>query len=187
MAKFGEKILENIYNAFTHNTSKMLIITGTLGWGLSSAAQIIAILANNKISDEKKSFLIPQEMLDAVINVGAFFGITMLTKKCAAKLVDTGKILPKSTREFLNTQFKDKIGNLNFSASEALKNAPQKTFDTFDKYKNFVTTAATVGASIASCNLITPLVRNYAASDIQKNYINIKNYQNNNYSGNLKI
>ena len=46
---------EWIFETFKDDTSKMIIGTGTLGWILSSLAQIGAIAGNPKISSEKKS------------------------------------------------------------------------------------------------------------------------------------
>ncbi len=63
------------------DASKMLIWTGVAGWTLSSLAQVGAVLFNNKISNEKKSFLVPQEMADAAVNIGSFFLITQAAKK----------------------------------------------------------------------------------------------------------
>ena len=59
-----QKGMEWIYTNFKKNTAKMLIWTGVAGWGLSSLAQIVAIMINPKISKEQKSFLVPQEFLD---------------------------------------------------------------------------------------------------------------------------
>ena len=70
------KPLEYIYEHFKKDTSKMLVITGTLGWALSSLAQMGAVIANPKLTPEQKSFLLPQELMDAVVNVGAFFSVT---------------------------------------------------------------------------------------------------------------
>ena len=64
-----QKALEWTYNHFHESTGKMLIYTGAIGWTLSSASQIMAIVLNPKISKEKKSFLIPQESMDAFTNI----------------------------------------------------------------------------------------------------------------------
>ena len=81
-----QKGMEWIYTNFKKNTAKMLIWTGVAGWGLSSLAQIGAIMINPKISKEQKSFLVPQEFLDAVVNVGSFFLVTQATKKMISKM-----------------------------------------------------------------------------------------------------
>ncbi len=177
-AGFFQKPLEWIYENFKKDTSKMLVITGTIGWALSSVAQIIAVVVNPKISPEKKSFLIPQEFMDAVVNIGAFFGITMFAKKSAARLCSTGKFAPKAVREYLNknmTLYKDKIGKMDFDLDEVLKGDNKFPADSYYAYKNNFTTKATVGASILACNIFTPIVRNATASQVQKSYIERKN------------
>lgn len=178
MPNFFQKNLNWIYENFKKDTSKMLIVTGTLGWALSSLAQSIAVLANPKISNEKKSFLLPQEFMDALVNVGGFFCFTMLTKKCIAKIAKTGKITTKTVRDFLDTnpEYKNKVGKLDFNLDDVLKDRPElaKINESYESYKNFVTTMGTVGASVLSCNIITPLIRNITASNVQKTYIDMQ-------------
>ena len=81
MNKGFQAVLNWVAEHFSTDPSKMLIFTGVAGWTLSSLAQIGAVLFNSKISNEQKSFLIPQELADAVVNIGSFFLITQVTKK----------------------------------------------------------------------------------------------------------
>ena len=194
-----EKALEWVCDNFKKDTSKMLVITGTIGWALSSLAQIMAIVVNPKINSDQKTFLIPQETLDAIINVCGFFGITMFTKKAIAKLASTGKIAPQKVRDFLNQNkdlYKDKVGKVDFDLDEVLKNNSKFPDNSYYTYKNFVTTVGTVGAGVLSSNIVTPLLRNAMASKVQKSCNEIKNNQkpnnnpynrNINYSGNMKV
>lgn len=170
--------LEWVYSHFKKNTAKMLVITGTVGWGLSSLAQIGAVLFNPKISPEQKSFLIPQEMADAAVNIGAFFLITQAAKKFISKMASTGKIAPTSVREYLNKHFKkNEIGKLSLDLDKVLETSEGFPKDSYYAYKNYVTTLGTVGASVLSCNIVTPLLRNKLASSMQKHYIDKKNTQ----------
>ena len=173
---FFQKSLEWVCETFEKDTSKMLIVTGALGWALSSLAQAAAIVVNPKVSVEKKSFLLPQELMDGFINVLSFLGITLFAKKYIQKLVSTGKIAPKSVREFLNKNkslYHDKIGKLDFNVGDVL--VDKKLQSSYESYKNFVTTMGTLGASILACNVVTPVIRNKTASRVQKNYIEMKN------------
>lgn len=170
--------LEWVYSHFKKNTAKMLVITGTIGWGLSSLAQIGAVLLNPKISPEQKSFLIPQEMADAAVNIGSFFLITQAAKKFISKMASTGKIAPTSVREYLNKHFKkNEIGKLSLDLDKVLETSEKFPKDSYYTYKNYVTTLGTVGASVLSCNIVTPLLRNKLASSMQKQYIDRKNTQ----------
>ena len=195
MAKtsFLQKSFEWIYETFKEDTSKMLIATGTLGWILSSAAQIVGIYRNSKISDEKKSFLVPQEMMDGAINALAFIGITSIAKKGIEKMASTGKTTTLSVRNFLkqHPELEKKVGKWELNLDEVIpKNI--YAYKSYKSHKNFITTMGTLGASILSCNIVTPLIRNATASRVQKTYIDIKNNPaaygyNTNYSGNMKI
>lgn len=180
-----QKGLEWIYTNFKKNTATILVITGTIGWGLSSLAQIGAVLMNPKISKEQKSFLVPQEFLDAVVNIGSFFLVTQATKKIVSKMASTGKIAPTKVREFLNKNkvYGDKVGKLSLDLDEVLKTENKFPKDSYYAYKNFATTVGTVGASIVSSNIITPIVRNSMASNVQKKYLNNRP-QN---SGNMRV
>ena len=47
-----------------------------IGWILSSAAQTCAVIFNNDIPQKEKKFLVPQEILDGIINCTLFWFIT---------------------------------------------------------------------------------------------------------------
>lgn len=173
--EFIQKRFNWICETFTNDTSKMLIVTGTLGWVLSSVAQIAGIYSNDEISDEKKSFLVPQEFMDGGINALSFIGITTIAKRWIEKMASTGKIAPQSVRTFLNQnpELKAKVGKFDFNLGNVIpKNI--KAYKSYTSHKNFITTMGTLGASVLSCNIVTPLIRNATASRVQKNYIDMK-------------
>ena len=173
-SSFFQKKLEWVYETFKADTSKMLIATGTMGWILSSAAQLYAIIKNKNIDTETKSFLYPQELMDAIVNIASFLGFTLVAKKGVSKLVSTGKFAPESVRNYLNkSAYKDKVGKLDLDLDKVLKNTSVE--NSYTSYKNFVTTIGTIIASVISCNIITPFVRNKTASRVQKSYIDMKN------------
>ena len=175
MSKPFQSILNWISRNFSNDASKMLIATGVAGWTISSIAQIGAILLNPKISDEKKSFLVPQEIADAAVNIGAFFLITQCSKNLMTKMCKTGKIASKKVREFLNKspELKSKVGKIDFDIEKVLEKN-NNLFENYETYKSFVTTFTTVGAGIVSSNIITPIIRNNMAANMQKNYIQNK-------------
>ena len=124
MRKFLDSILNWVAKNFSDDVSKMLIWTGVAGWTLSSAAQMCAILFNPKIPNEQKSYLLPQEVADAAVNIGSFFAVTQIAKHTAAKLFKTGKFAPKSVKEFIKnnkTEIGEKIGKLDFNLEDFLK------------------------------------------------------------------
>ena len=170
-----QKTLTWVADHFRQDPSKMLIWTGVAGWAVSSLAQIVAILFNPKISDKEKSFLIPQEMSDALVNIAAFFTITNVAKLGAKKLFQTGKIAPKPVREFLNSHplYSKLKGNINFNLDNVLKEGTD-LYQSYNAHKGLGTTAATIGGGILAVNVVTPLIRNSMASRVQKNYIEAK-------------
>lgn len=172
-----DNVLNWVARHFSKDASKMLIWTGVAGWTLSSLAQVGAVLFNNKISSEKKSFLIPQEMADAAVNIGAFFLVTQATKKMMSKLYSTGKFAPKSVLAYLEKNkdlYAKKVGKIDFDLDEVLKTHSDFPKNEYYACKNFGTTLATVCAGVVSSNIITPIVRNHMASNMQKNYIAAK-------------
>lgn len=174
MSKPFQLLIEKIYKKFKTDTAGMLIITGVIGWGLSSLAQIGAVLFNNKISNKQKSFLIPQECADAFANIGLFFLVTQVMKKGTAKLFSTGKIAPKQVRTYLQKNkelYGNKVGKLDFKLDDVLKADANFPKEAYYSCKNLGTTLATICGGIISSNIITPVVRNNMAANMQKNYI----------------
>ncbi len=159
----------SMYKNYGENPGKMLVHTGVLGWILSSLAQVSAVVFNDKISPEQKSFLIPQEIADAAINILSFYVITSTFKNAASKLVSSGKLTTKPIREFLTKQgvnSNEHIGKLNFNI-EKMANFSDIKGD-YKPFKNGVDVVASTIGSIISCNIVTPILRNQYASKRQK-------------------
>lgn len=163
-----------MYRNYGENPGKMLVHTGVLGWILSSLAQVSAIVFNDKISIEQKSFLIPQEIADAGINILSFYLITSSFKRIASKLVSTGKLTTKPIKDFLRksgilSKNNKYIGKVNFNI-ERLPNF-QDIKEEYRPFKNGVDVIASVVGSVISCNLVTPILRNNYAAKKQKQAI----------------
>ena len=189
MAKPLQSILNWVCENFKKDASKMLIWTGVAGWTLSSLAQICGILFNKEIPKEQKSYLVPQELFDAAVNIGSFFIFTQTSKKIVSKMFSTGKWAPKSVRAFLDknkAQFGERIGKLDFDLDKVLKQNPDFPKEAYYACKNFGTTIATIGAGVVSSNIITPILRNRAATKMQKNYIDAKTSKPNETTPNNK-
>lgn len=153
------------------NPGKMLVHTGVIGWILSSAAQVSAIIFNDKIPKEQKMYLIPQEIADAMVNIVSFYAITQTFTSTALKLVNSGRWLPKSVKDFLvHKGVGDKLGKKGYDIVKAGVLSPAAT-KRFDMFKNGIDVIATTLGSILSCNIVTPLIRNEIAARRQKNSI----------------
>ena len=159
-----------IYTNLSKDLGTMLIVTGCVGWVLSSIAQIASIAMNDKIPSSQKKFLIPQEASDAAFNILGFLAITTSLKYVAGKLVSTGKVLPKKVVKFLEQNgFKDKIGSLDFNIPRDVPNF-ENVKDIYNKCSNFMTSSAAVVGSVVSTNLVTPIFRNNYAAKMQHHY-----------------
>lgn len=157
-----------MYQKYGENPGKMLVHTGVLGWILSSLAQISAVIFNDKISPEQKSFLIPQEAADAAINILSFYLVTSSFKAVASKLVSTGKLTTKAIKNSLIKKGvrEDLLGKYDFNIGN-LKDIPAE----YKPFKNGVDVVASTVGSIVSCNILTPVLRNQYASKKQKQAI----------------
>ena len=170
-AKAGLSFIDRMYKEYHRDAGKMLIHTGTIGWVMSSMAQILGIVINDKVSKEQKMFLIPQEFMDACVNILSFYLVTRSFTGIANKLTTTGKWIPSDVKNHLiKNGFKDLIGKFNFDILKdvSLKGAPLRSFEL---HKNGLGLIATTIGSIISCNIITPIFRNLYASHRQRTNI----------------
>lgn len=164
-----------ILEKYGEQPGKMLVHTGVLGWILSSAAQVVSVIFNDKISKEQKVFLIPQEIADAAVNIVSFYAITNSVKAVASKLVKSGKLTTPAILDYLkktgikmpkNSKTASPIGKWDFDITKL------SNFDEIEKqfkpFKNGVDVAASLLGSIISCNLVTPILRNEYAARQQK-------------------
>ena len=161
-----------LYKNYGENPGKMLVHTGVLGWILSSAAQVAAVVFNDKISSKEKMFLIPQECADAAVNILSFYVITSSFKNLASKLVSTGKLTTKPIKDFLVKQganTSEHIGKLGFNIENMASFSEIK--NEYKPFKNGVDVVASTVGSIISCNIITPVLRNQYAAKKQKEAI----------------
>lgn len=167
-ASLFKGVNDYIARHYGENPGKMLIHTGVIGWVLSSAAQVAAIVINDKIPKEQKMFLVPQEMSDAAVNIASFYLITQSFKSVATKLVKTGKWAPKVLRDFLNNnKLADKVGKADFNVFKDVQ-LPKETQSQLNSFNDGVDLVATTVGSILSCNIVTPLLRNEIAAHGQK-------------------
>ena len=166
--------INHVYNNFGPNPAKMLIYTGVLGWFLSSAAQVGAIIYNKDIPKEAKWFLVPQEIGDGAVNVLSFLALTTGIKALASSLVSTGKWATPAIRKFLNSQkhkltTKNAIGRVTFNI-EQMPNFSEIAHE-YKPFKAGIDVAAMTIGSILSCNIVTPLLRNRIAAKRQMKLI----------------
>lgn len=158
-----QKVLDFIADQSTFNVANALIILSSAGWLASSVAQIIGIYFNKNYTKEQKSFMIPQEFADAVVNIGSFLLVTKSFKSLSSKMVETGKIMPKSIHTFLGEKgLLSERGKFDFNITEV--EGFHKHRQTYNNFKTMVESTAAIGGGILSSNIITPILRNKIAS-----------------------
>lgn len=166
-----EKFKVNFFKRYGTHPGKMLIHTGIISWGMSSLAQICAIIINDKIPKEQKMFMIPQEFADAVTNIAAFYAVTRSMTGIANKAVKCGKLLPKSVKDYIiKANLNKNLGKYNLDIGKHMR-LPKNTKDEYLEFKNGIDVTATLIGSVISCNIITPILRNIYASYRQKHSI----------------
>ena len=170
MANLFTQFKSVMYKNYGENPGKMLVHTGVLGWILSAMAQVSAVVFNDKISKEQKSFLIPQEMADAAINIISFYVITSSFKNLASKLVSTGKLSTVKIKNYIKSKVANPSEYIGKLSSNIEKDFPEIKGD-YKAFKNGVDVVASTVGSIISCNIVTPILRNEYAAKRQKEAI----------------
>lgn len=169
LAEFASKkfmgLKNYLYKHYGEEPGKMLVHTGVLSWTLSAAAQVMAVAFNDKISKKEKLFLIPQECADAAINILSFYLVTNAFTNFGTKLVKTGKLTTPVISKYLKDNNIKDIGKISTDIS---KNMPKEVLEEFKSLKSGVSMITNTVGSIASCNLLTPILRNEYASRKQK-------------------
>lgn len=163
----------------------MLMHTGAIGWGASSLAQVVGMSFNDKIDSNKKRFLIPQEIVDAIANIALYYGVTSVISGSVEAAFENGLIRIKSvmdkirddmksngirsefiedTKKLTGKEFKieDIFGSKLGPVEDFLKN--RKTRQAYLQHKNGAAILATLISSVISCNILAPYCRNFFAS-----------------------
>ena len=170
MANFLKPFINWVAKHYGDNVGKMLIHTGVVGWILSSAAQVVAIVINDEIPKKQKMYMIPQEIADACVNIASFYLVTQTFKSIGSKLVDSGRWLSAPVRKFL---IDNKVANVGKKGFDVLTqgNLTPEMLKKFSEFRNGMDVLFTTTGSILSCNILTPIVRNEIAANRQKTAI----------------
>ncbi len=82
-------ILTNMAVDYAKNPAKFNTKAYCLAWSASSIGQVTVIYKNKTISKHEKKFLIPQEVLNGVLNVSFFFIFANLASKITETIIST--------------------------------------------------------------------------------------------------
>lgn len=179
MAEFTSKkfmgLKNYLYKHYGEEPGKMLVHTGVLSWTLSAAAQVMAVAFNDKISKKEKLFLIPQECADAAINILSFYLVTNAFTNFGVKLVRMGKLTTPKIDKYLKD---NKIADIGKITTDISKNMEGEVLDEFKSLKSGISMITNTIGSIASCNILTPILRNEYAARKQKEILSKNNASN---------
>lgn len=158
-----KKGLDFIADQSTFNTANILIFLSAGAWLASSLAQVVGIYNNKNYTKKQKSFMIPQELADAAVNIGAFLLLTTSLKSLTTKMVETGKLTPKSIQRFLGEKgLLSERGKFDFNLTGV--EGFQKYRQTYNNFKTVAESTAAIVGGVVSSNIVTPILRNKIAA-----------------------
>ncbi len=191
-----KKLSDKVYRHMENGSGHMILLTSMSAILLSMIAQTGAILTNKNYSLSQKAFMVPQELTEGCITALSMFVITKPLQKMSDIYVKRGKILTKDMKNYLQKHnVLDKRGKSEFNLENTINNFIKK-LETSEKHTNsdikllnehnnmlqtynsvYDTSSAisTTAGGVISTAFISPLIRNYTASNFQDK--NIKMYQ----------
>ena len=195
----AKSIAEFVYRNFeAKGSGNMILLTTMAGIALSTIAQTIAIIANNKYSAPQKAFMIPQELTDGCITILSVLLITTPLQKLSHRSVNAGKIYSKemgnymkkhdlfNKRDIETFNFADQVTKIiekikksdEFIKSsnenkEAMLKEHNNILQDYDIFTDATSAIAATTGSIVSTAIVSPFIRNYTASKYQQLNMNI--------------
>ena len=173
-----ENLKNLIYKKYSKNAGKMILHAGVITWAAACVSQVAAVVYNDKIPPEQKKFLVPQEIADGLLNIAAFYIVTKSMKEIAGKFVSTGKWSNQAIRDFVKKVAPNtKLGHFDTNLTETFK-GQDEFHNAYDPFKSGIEMVATSIASVVSCNVATPYIRNYIGAVQQKRSLAAENKNN---------
>lgn len=173
------KNVADYYCKSPENKANLLTWTYLATTITSSACQIWSIKQNKNIPEEKKSFLIPQEFLDAVINAVMFVTFAKSFGDMGKALVDKGKILSPEIKNMLEPEIKKMLEKVDLKSvekvTESLGKLKGDNLVIFNQYKSGIGVLFSVTGSILATCIAAPFLRNKFASVFQKKINKLEN------------
>lgn len=74
-----------------------LLWSTIIGYGISSVGEAVGIYFNKKVDKKDRTYMAIQDILEGVLKLGTFFTLALGLQKCGRNLVESGKILSKTT------------------------------------------------------------------------------------------
>jgi len=171
LMNFGKTLLTRFCQQGLADRANFLKNIAVAGWILSSAAQTVAVVFNNKIPSKEKKFLIPQEIFDGIVNCTLFWFIASKSTNLGKKLVLNKHILPAKIAPLMK-DFTCKFKNLDKLKAAFLSHVnavgtPSDVRIADNAIEGMGVLTGIIG-SIISNNICTPIIRNKLAAYYQK-------------------
>lgn len=167
VGSFLKNRLEKLADLRGSNPGTVIKFAGCLTWASSSAAQVIAIITNDKIPAKDKKFMIRQELADGAINVATLLALSSAFEAAGRRIVKCGLILPEKA---LNSSKLDSIEKKSSEVLSSLKNKdlskPEAINMLPESIKNFVkgmSAITAIGGQLFTVSLAAPILRNQIA------------------------
>lgn len=165
MIKQTVNLITRLANFALENPASFLKRSAAVNFSMGSVGLIIGMLINDKIPAKEKRFMIVQEGVEGVLDLGVFLGVASAFEKAGRWLIQTKKLVP-SIEGLTRPQVEKAITAIfkNFDNPVGVSIAAESGIKTCIK-------ATEVGAgllgTIIAFNIITPLIRNFFASKIE--------------------
>lgn len=174
ISSFCHKMLTKFCQQGVSDRAAFIKNISVVGFVLSSLAQTAALIFNNQIPSKEKKFLIPQELLDGLINATLFWFITSKAVDFGKLLVLKKKILPQKIAKCMDN-YSPSGKNIfelkeNFLKHLSINGTKGQIKLADDAIEGMGVTSGIVGAILAN-NIITPILRNNLAGKVQKKEI----------------
>ncbi|EKE03686.1 MAG: hypothetical protein ACD_20C00168G0003 [uncultured bacterium] len=161
----AKQLITKIATFALEKPAAFLKYSAAINFSIGSIGLIAGMLINDKIPKKEKRFMIAQESVEGVLDLGVFLGLATGFEKFGKSLVEKGKLLP--ALDGLNkAQVKDKVVKF-FKQPHVLSDVNESTIRNFVKGTEVATSLI---GTVVAFNIVTPLIRNFLASKIEKKF-----------------
>ncbi|MEW5819927.1 MAG: hypothetical protein AB1782_07025 [Cyanobacteriota bacterium] len=166
MINIAKNLITKLAMFAIENPASFLKRTAAVNFSIGSVGLIIGMLINSKIPKKEKRFMIVQEATEGVLDLGVFLVCATAFEKMGTWLVKSHRILPN-----IADMTKEQIKNAVTTFFKNPKNPVGLSMLAESRIRTIVK-ATEVGAgligTIIAFNIVTPLIRNFTASKLEK-------------------
>jgi hypothetical protein len=156
------------------NPASFLRYTAAFNFSVGSIGLIIGLIQNDKIPEKEKRFMITQEAIEGMLDLGIFLVLATGFAAFGKALVKKGMVLPSIAKSSENGKVvhytkKELIPLI----KEYFKNPmalSEKVYVPLHKFVHSSVIASDLIGTILAFNITTPIVRNWLASKISKKW-----------------